>query len=192
MESSNRVISGELGTLEPFLALQLDVAAGEAMAKNYDAELRKPMSEFTNEKHMAMFGRPLWRAYQGTPNKLRIIAKQKIACSEIYNSKDTNQMFAAVASRLCLDVCMGTPEAMNLAHRAVDSHLRIVLRMDSPQMANDSKLRPSRHSPMFHPTVDKKGRTSLEHMEQLHRRSPLLPRQSPSCSVRIKIGLMAS
>ena len=102
------------------------------MVDNCDAELRKPIKEFATAEHMTMFSRPQWQAYKEIPHKLRILAQQKVLRAQKYDSRDAHHVFAAAAFRLCLDVCMGKAEAMPLAHRAVNSHLRIVLRMNSP------------------------------------------------------------
>jgi len=132
VEISERIILGELTILPPFLALQLDVNALQAVKQDFNAELKKPMSKFATAHHMTLFGRPLWRAYQDNPQQLRTVAQWKIARSRVYNPKDKNQVFAALASRLCLDVCMDGREAQTLAHDAVNSHMRIVLSMESP------------------------------------------------------------
>jgi hypothetical protein len=54
-----------LDPFPPFLALQLDIQDRERIQSptQRDIELRKPMSMFSDFKHIAMFGRPLWCAY---------------------------------------------------------------------------------------------------------------------------------
>ena len=136
LENSDRVKAGELTILEPFLALPLDVAASKELADNCNAELRKPISKFPTAEHMTMFGRPLWRAFLKAPMKLRVIALQKLIRSKRYNPKNVNHVFATLASRLCLDVCMERTEAIALAHKAVNSHLRIILSFEPTQRDN--------------------------------------------------------
>ena len=60
LESSSRVNAGLLKFLEPFLALQLDVADIEEVRKNSDAVRKTPMKDFATADHMTLFGRPLW------------------------------------------------------------------------------------------------------------------------------------
>jgi hypothetical protein len=65
IDRSHRIRVGGLSTLEPFLALQLNIAASQAADSKvgFDEAWRKPMSQFATAEHMTMFGRPLWRAY---------------------------------------------------------------------------------------------------------------------------------
>jgi len=60
VESSSRLNAGLLKVLEPFLALQLDVADIEEVRKNSDAVRKTPMKDFATADHMTLFGRPLW------------------------------------------------------------------------------------------------------------------------------------
>jgi hypothetical protein len=136
LEGSSRVKAGELNIFEPFLALQLDVAASQASRDNM--ERRKSMSKFATADHMTMFGRPMWRAHRNTPKLLRTIAVRKLTCALQYNPRDMHHVFAVVASRLCLDVCMEKTEAIAFAHKAVNSHLRIVLSIDFASEENDN------------------------------------------------------
>src|SRR6266480_4114651 len=46
VEISERIILEELTILPPFLALQLDVNALQAVKQDFNAELKKPMSKF--------------------------------------------------------------------------------------------------------------------------------------------------
>jgi len=133
LENSDRIRAGELIPLEPFLAFQLDLEAFKIMELNYDAELKKPMSQFATAEHMTMFGRPLWRVFLKVPRLLRTIAQQKLISSKKYKPTSLNHVFAALSSRLCLDICLDETEAIALAHKAVNSHLRIVLRVESTQ-----------------------------------------------------------
>ena len=141
IDHSDRMRVGELSTLEPFLGLQLDVAAGEAVAtkEGLGKERRKPMSQFATVEHMTMFGRSLWRAYCNVPPlTLRHFALSKLIHNTEYDVENKNHVFAALASRLCLDVCMEEAEAIALAHEAVNSYLRIVISIDTTEKGKDS------------------------------------------------------
>jgi hypothetical protein len=100
LENSGRVRAGELNLLEPFLACPLDVEAFKIMERNYDAELRKTMSQFATARHMTMFGRPLWRVFLKVPHLLRVIVLQKLIGSKKYNPTNVNHVFATLASKL--------------------------------------------------------------------------------------------
>jgi hypothetical protein len=133
---STRMRDGRLNTIEPFLGLQVDIAAEEAVAtiEGFEEEKRKPMSQFATVKHMTMFGRSLWRAYCNVPpSSLRDFALTKLIHNTGYDVENKNHVFAALASRLCLDVCMEEAEAIALAHEAVNSYLRIVISIDTSE-----------------------------------------------------------
>ena len=110
VEQSDRVLEKKETLLEPFLALPLDIVASKALETDYDAELDRPMSEFATAKHMSMFGRPLWHAYPDVDDLLHCVRK-KILCADEFNVSNNNQVFAALASRLCLEVSMDHKEA---------------------------------------------------------------------------------
>jgi hypothetical protein len=134
IDHSARMRVGELSTVEPFLGLQLDVAAKEAVVtkEGLDKERRKAMSQFATVEHMTMFGRSLWWAYRNVaPLNLRRFALDKLIHNTKYDVENKHHVFAALASRLCLDVCMEEAEAIALAHEAVNSHLRIVISIDT-------------------------------------------------------------
>jgi hypothetical protein len=136
LDRSERIRDGKLSTLEPFLALDLDMAAEQAMASNegLDEELRKSMSKFATAEHMTMFGRPLWRAYYTISSRtLRSFVLRKLIHHTKYDCGNKNHVFAALASRLCLDVCMEGAQAITLASDAVNSHLRILISIDTSQ-----------------------------------------------------------
>ena len=124
-----------LPPLPPFLVLQLDVEDRRRMqnGKARRLELRKPMSQFSEPKHMAMFGRPLWFAFNNAKEMNRV-AELKLVGGRPgveYNPKNEHHVFAALSFRLSLDVCMQNPEALlHLARGAVKSYMRIVLSVD--------------------------------------------------------------
>ena len=117
----------------PFLALQLDVENRRRLQdkKSMNSELRKPMCKFTEPKHMAMFGRPLWFAYNEKDMaelaKLKLVGgKQKMK----YDATDADHVFAALSFRLSLDVCLQNPRTLPLTRAAVNSFMRVVTSMD--------------------------------------------------------------
>jgi hypothetical protein len=92
------------------------------------------MSQFATAEHMTMFGRSLWWAYYTLPPRaLRSFALEKLIHNTTYDCGDANQVFAALASRLCLDVCKENAEGIALACEAVNSHLRVIIRIDASQ-----------------------------------------------------------
>src|SRR5438046_8576886 len=98
------------------------------------------MKDFVTADHMTLFGRPLWRAHKEKPCLLRTIVKRKIVCSVEYDPNNVNHVFAALSSRLCLDVCMEGSEAIALAREAVNSHLRILnIERDTISLGQDKK-----------------------------------------------------
>jgi hypothetical protein len=56
----------------PFVAFRLDVEDKRLMQfpMARAIELSKPMADFSKLEHMAIFGRPLWRAYENTDEML--------------------------------------------------------------------------------------------------------------------------
>ena len=111
LENSGRITAGELSHIEPFIAFRLDLEASKAMEHNYDAELRKPVLQFTTAEHMTMFGRSLWWAYKTMPpSKLRSFALDKLYLSvgvtaglptiTVQNRYPTERHFLSTAARI--------------------------------------------------------------------------------------------
>src|SRR5205085_143348 len=106
-----------LARFPPFLALQLDVEDRRKMLnqESMDSELCKPMCRFSEPKHMAMFGRPLWFAYDdvemGSLAKLKLIGGKQ---NKEYDAEDVHHVFAALSFRLSLDVCLHNPRTLTL------------------------------------------------------------------------------
>ncbi|KAI9772958.1 MAG: hypothetical protein M1840_008840 [Geoglossum simile] len=98
----------------PFVSFRLDVEDRKRMwePKSREEELSKPMTGFLKAKHITMFGRPLWFAYNG-PDKLH-----------------KHYVLAALSFRLSLDVCIENPVSLDLVRTAVNSHLRVVISID--------------------------------------------------------------
>src|SRR5437588_1127771 len=134
-DPSGRIRGQRLSRISPFVGNELDVEACRRLADPdlCSQELVKPLCDFATAAHMTMFGRPLWLVYGGKPyNEIKGMAAYKLLCgSSDYSPTDKNHVFAAMASRLCLDPCMNSEEATALAHEAVNSHLRVVVGIDS-------------------------------------------------------------
>ena len=70
-------------------------------------ELCKPMHEFAVPAHMAMFGRPLWLAYDS--HNMNNLAKFKLIGGRKntnYDAMNVHHVFAALSFHLSLDVCL--------------------------------------------------------------------------------------
>lgn len=88
------------------------------------------MSRFTEPKHMAMFGRPLWFAYYND-DEMSSLAKLKLVGGmqnkKEYDAKDVHHVFAALSFRLSLDVCLRNPRMLTLTRTTVNSFMRVVI-----------------------------------------------------------------
>jgi len=118
----------------PFLALQLDVEDRRRMQdpKLRIAELRKSLFDFAQPKHMAIFGRPLWRVYD-QPYKMYEVARLKLVGGKqgaAYSHSNEHHVFAALSFRLALDICLQNPRTISLARTAVNSFMRVAISMD--------------------------------------------------------------
>jgi predicted transcriptional regulator len=117
----------------PFVGLRVDVEDRKRMRDpdSRTKELHKKMNDFTQPKHMAMFGRPLWFGYN--PAKMNQLAKAKLVGGgewARYNAGDVHHVFAALSFRLSLDFNLQNPKAHSLARIAVRSFMRVVISMD--------------------------------------------------------------
>jgi hypothetical protein len=134
-DPSGRIRNQRLSRITPFIGIELDVEASRRLADPSlcPQELVKPLCDFATAGHMTMFGRPLWLVYaRQSYEAIRGMAAYKLLCGRSdYSPSDKHHVFAAMASRLCLDPCMNNEEATALAHEAVNSHLRVVVGIDS-------------------------------------------------------------
>ncbi|KAI9864856.1 MAG: hypothetical protein M1813_002626 [Trichoglossum hirsutum] len=118
----------------PFVSFRLDIEDRKRMQepKSKAEELSKPMTDFLKAKHIAMFGRPLWFAYNG-PDKLHKVAEWKLlggGRGARFDPRDKHHVLAVLSFRLSLDVCVENPVSLDLVRTAVNSHLRVVVSMD--------------------------------------------------------------
>ena len=136
-DPSARIRQHKLSRFSPFIGIELDVEASRRLADPSlcPQELVKPLSDFATADHMTMFGRPLWLVYaRQSYEAIRGMAAYKLLCGRSaseYSPSNRHHVFAAMAARLCLDPCMNNEEATALANEAVNSHLRVVVGMDS-------------------------------------------------------------
>lgn len=130
-DNSTRISVGELQRLDSFYAFPLDIGIKKQFETDANAELRKPMSQFTTNSHMCGFGRPLWNSFSHEhPKEVRKMAKEKIIGRTEYQGTNTLQTYALLASRICLTTCMRTKEAITLDYELVRNHLRWILTWD--------------------------------------------------------------
>jgi hypothetical protein len=130
----------------PFVALQLDVEDRRRMQNSAgrDEELRKPLSTFAEPKHMAIFGRPLWYAYENAGD-MNDVAKLKLLGGKQFSNFEPgnkDHVFAALSFRLALDVCLQNPNSISFTRTAVNSFMRVVTSMNGDTGTMDT-LTPS-------------------------------------------------
>jgi hypothetical protein len=118
----------------PFVALQLDVEDRRRMQDpdRRVEELRKPLSDFADPRHMALFGRPLWYAYENPADMNRLAKLKLLGGKQLSTFDHTNEhhVFAALSFRLSLDVCLQNPTSISLTRTAVNSFMRVVISID--------------------------------------------------------------
>jgi hypothetical protein len=130
-DSSTRISDRRFTRLPPFFSFSMNVGLNRSLAESKADQLRKPPSEFATSEHMTLFGRPLWRAYKDELCRtMRAIALQKVFGGE-FDASNTNHIFAAMSYRVCLQPCVSNREVVELSRKAVNSHLRVILQLDS-------------------------------------------------------------
>ena len=151
LDSSARYVLPEikppLKRFPPFVALQLDVENRRRMQDpdRRVEELRKPLSDFAKPKHMALFGRPLWYAYEDSEDmnreaKLKLLGGKQF--STTFNPMNRDHVFAALSFRLSLDVRLQNPSSLLFTRTAVNSFMRVVISMNQETGTMDT-LTPS-------------------------------------------------
>lgn len=90
------------------------------------------LDQLASAAHMTLYGRPLWLAHRDSPCQiLRSFALRKLLCSSSFNTRDHQQVFAVLSSRLCLDPCTKNEGTVEFSEQAVNNHLRIILALDN-------------------------------------------------------------
>jgi hypothetical protein len=89
------------------------------------------MKDYFTVDHMTGFSRPLWRLYaEKDYDSLKAFAQAKLLSGETtYKATDVDHVFAPLASRVSLDPSHN-PGSIELARKAVDSHLRLLIVVD--------------------------------------------------------------
>lgn len=74
---------------------------------------KENMAQFSTNGHMAIFGRPLWSAYDATNHRLDYIARVKLLGGNIdekFVPQNCDHAFAVLSVRLCLDLKYSQPD----------------------------------------------------------------------------------
>ena len=126
------IVNGSRKMDEPFSSFELDIESKARIHQRFEIELNKEISKFATVDHMTMFGRPLWRLYAKRPyNKLRAFVRMKmLGGNNFFSAYDVYHAFTAVASRVCMDLCVNTEKSLQFARETVDSHLRLLIGVD--------------------------------------------------------------
>ena len=124
----------QLKLFPPLVLFWLDVEDRKRMLvkKLKTEELSKRMADFSKSKHISMFGRPLWFAYEG-PDTLLQVAEWKLLGGRRhakFDPDDKQHVLAALSFCVALDVCLDNLVSLPLIRTAVNSHLRGVISMD--------------------------------------------------------------
>lgn len=120
-----------LKRVPPFFGLEMNIGIKKRMSKAKDEELKTPVCDFASERHMALFGRPLWSASSKNADRMIALAKKKIVgSSNSYNPDDPHHVFAVLSFRLSLDVCVQNTVSLPLSRTAVNSFMRTIVQMD--------------------------------------------------------------
>lgn len=130
-DRSSRVSHRLLERCEPFHAFPLDVEADRLFGIDKNGQMAIPLAQFSRKEHVTTFGRPLWMAYKDeTCEAIRGIVGDKLLCTtKPYYPGNKNHLLA-VLSRISLDPCLQSEEAVQLEQTAIDSHLRLILGYD--------------------------------------------------------------
>lgn len=118
--------------LPPMLGLPLDCEDIRVMTDTTERaqELQLSLKQIATVKHLSIFGRPLWQIYEDLPyDALREFAIYKLLGGKSLDVSDEHQIFAVLATRLCLDPVLAE-ESCTLITESVNCHLRIMVGMD--------------------------------------------------------------
>jgi hypothetical protein len=129
-DPSFRVTRRMLDRVTPFYSFVLDMEATRLMSLN-NLGLSLSLEQIGTTAHLVTFGRPLWLAYhKATTNVVRRAVTFKLLATHVYNPKDRNHVLAVLRSRICLDPCIQSKEAVALENEAIQSHLRWIVEFD--------------------------------------------------------------
>jgi len=125
----------KLERVAPFYTFAFDLEANRKFKVDRRKQLEKSLDTFSTREHMISFGRPLWNIYRTSPySDIRELALIKLLGGVhggvVYSPRDLNHVLAMLSVRVCLDPCLQTSRAIEMASSAVDSHLRVIMQMN--------------------------------------------------------------
>jgi hypothetical protein len=130
-DPSSRVSKRELDRVIPFYSFPLDVEASRLLSADKDSQLSLSLDKLSEISHLVTLGRPLWLVHRGDSNStVRAVAAYKLLCAPKYNPENRDHLFAVLATRISLDPCIQSFEAIQLQTQAVQSHLRWIIEFD--------------------------------------------------------------
>ncbi|KAI9783978.1 MAG: hypothetical protein M1839_002923 [Geoglossum umbratile] len=126
----------KLRVFPAFVSFPLDIEDRSRMRNpvSKKEELAKSMADFSQPKHMAMFGRRLWHAYSDAQGMYKVARLKLVGGREnaTYDSDNENHVFAALSFRLSLDPCLENSMSLPLVRTAVGSFMRVVISINQP------------------------------------------------------------
>jgi hypothetical protein len=131
-DGSARIVDEGLQREQPFSSFVLDIECNARIRQSPEKELNKEISQFATVDHMTMFGRPLWRLYAEQPyKKLHDFVYMKMLGGNVrFSASNVHHAFTAVASRVCIDLCLNTEKSLQFTRETVDNHLRVLMGVD--------------------------------------------------------------
>jgi len=136
-DDSWRIRMQKLERIPPFCSFMVDMEASRRFAINKDAEVSKPVYEFSSVTHMAALGRALLSSFVTSTattvfaDDVRESILRKLFCGlDSYDSKLPIHLFVVMAYRIAIDPCLNKTETVDLEERAVSSHLRWINEVD--------------------------------------------------------------
>jgi len=109
----------------------MDIGSKKAMLEDRDKELSKPLETFCTINHMVLFGRPLWSTYEHEDaSTIQSLAIAKLLCNKEFDATKAEHVLAVLSARVCLDPCLQNKASVRMTTDAVNSNLRLILRMD--------------------------------------------------------------
>jgi len=133
-DPSARVVSRKLRREYPFMALEVDLEYEHRLRASLDI-MDVSIADFVSVDNMTSFGRPLWRlcADMSFPEMRSFIQKYMLSgAAARLDQNDIKQVFAILASRVCLDPCLNNAGGIQLFRDVVDSHLRLLIALKPP------------------------------------------------------------
>ena len=115
----------------PFFSFPVNVGMSQCLKENTSNQLTKPLCQFATIEHMALFGRPLGKAYtMEACSTVRDIVLKKVF-NQQFDTSNVHHIFALMSYRVCTQPCMNNKGVAALCEQGVNSHLRVILEMDS-------------------------------------------------------------